>query len=46
MPLGDPNFGARSYKQTINAIEAMDITDAEKKMIFVDNPLKLLRMTL
>jgi len=45
MPLGDPNFGVRSYQQTINAIEAMDITDAEKKMIFVDNPLKLLRMT-
>jgi predicted TIM-barrel fold metal-dependent hydrolase len=46
MPLGDPNFGTRSYQQTINAIEAMTITDAEKKMIFTDNALKLLRMTL
>jgi predicted TIM-barrel fold metal-dependent hydrolase len=45
MPLGDPNFGARSYRQTINAIEAMEITDNEKNMIFVDNALKLLRIS-
>jgi len=46
MPLGDHYFGFRSYRQTINAIEAMDITDDEKNMIFVDNPLSLLKMTI
>ena len=44
MPLGDYYFGARSYRQTINAIEAMNITDEEKKKIFVDNALSLLRI--
>jgi len=44
MPLGDHYFGFRSYRQTINAIEAMDITDAEKKKIFADNALNLLRL--
>jgi len=44
MPLGDHYFGFRSYRQTINAIEAMDITDDEKKKIFVDNALNLLRI--
>ncbi len=44
MPLGDHYFGLRSYRQTINAIEAMDITDAEKKKIFTDNALQLLRL--
>jgi uncharacterized protein len=44
MPLGDHYFGFRSYRQTINAIEAMDITDAEKKKIFTDNALHLLRL--
>ena len=44
MPLGDHYFGFRSYRQTVNAIEAMDITDAEKKKIFVDNALNLLRL--
>ena len=44
MPLGDHYFGFRSYRQTINAIEAMDITDAEKKKIFADNALILLRI--
>jgi len=44
MPLGDYYFGFRSYRQTINAIEAMDITDDEKKKIFVDNALGLLRI--
>jgi len=45
MPLGDHYFGARSYRQTINAIEAMEITDDEKNMIFADNAMKLLRIT-
>ena len=44
MPLGDFYFGFRSYRQTINAIEAMDITDEEKKKIFVDNARNLLRL--
>ena len=44
MPLGDHYFGFRSYRQTVNAIEAMDITEEEKKKIFVDNALKLLRL--
>ncbi|MBA7698348.1 hypothetical protein ES703_107025 [subsurface metagenome] len=44
MPLGDYYFGFRSYRQTINAIEAMDITDDEKQKIFVDNALSLLRI--
>ncbi|MEE8418701.1 MAG: amidohydrolase family protein [Dehalococcoidales bacterium] len=44
MPLGDYYFGFRSYRQTINAIDAMDITDAEKKLIFEDNIRSLLRI--
>ena len=44
MPLGDYYFGFRSYRQTINAIEAMKITEEEKKKIFVDNALSLLRI--
>ena len=44
MPLGDYYFGFRSYRQTINAIEAMNITDEEKRKIFVDNALSLLRI--
>jgi hypothetical protein len=37
MRLGDPHFGYRSYRQTINAIDAMDMTEDEKKPIFEDN---------
>jgi predicted TIM-barrel fold metal-dependent hydrolase len=44
MPLGDHYFGFRSYRQTINAIEAMNITPEEKKKIFVDNAVSLLRI--
>ena len=46
MPLGDYYFGLRSYRQTINAIEAMQITPEEKRKIFVDNALSLLRIPL
>jgi len=46
MPLGDYHFGFRSYRQTINAIEAMDISAAEKRMIFADNALRLLRIAI
>ena len=45
MPLGDHYYGLRSYRQTINAIEAMDITDEEKKKIFEDNTVNLLRLS-
>jgi len=45
MPLGDYYWGHRSYRQTINAIEAMDITEDEKNKIFVDNATNLLRIT-
>lgn len=44
MPLGDHYFGFRSYRQTMNAIEAMDISDEEKEKIFATNALKLLRL--
>ena len=45
MPLGDYYFGFRSYRQTINAIKAMDISDEEKRMILAGNGLKLLRLS-
>jgi uncharacterized protein len=44
MPLGDYFFGGRSYRQTINAIEAMNISAEEKKKIFQDNIINLLRI--
>jgi predicted TIM-barrel fold metal-dependent hydrolase len=44
MPLGDATFGMRSYSQTTSAIEAMDITDAEKQMIFAGNVTRLLKL--
>jgi predicted TIM-barrel fold metal-dependent hydrolase len=44
MPLGDHYFGFRSYRQTINAIEAMDIPEAEKRKIFSENAVRLLRL--
>lgn len=44
MPLGDPAFGRRSYAQTIGAIEAMDISEAEKQLIFGGNIRRLLRL--
>jgi uncharacterized protein len=44
MPLGDHYFGFRSYRQTINAIEGMNISAAEKKKILAENALSLLRL--
>jgi predicted TIM-barrel fold metal-dependent hydrolase len=44
MPLGDRDFGNRSYRQTIDAIEAMDITDDERQAIFKENVRRLLRL--
>ena len=44
MPLGDTEFGMNSYRETIDAIEAMGITQAEKQMIFGGNVARLLRL--
>jgi predicted TIM-barrel fold metal-dependent hydrolase len=44
MPLGDVQHGNRNYRQTINAIEQMDITDAEKKQIYEDNARRIYRL--
>ncbi len=44
MPLGDREFGCRSYRQTLNAIHAMSIGDAEKKRILEDNARALMRL--
>ncbi len=43
-PLGDTEKGDRNYRQTINAIEAMEISDADKKKIYEDNARKLMRL--
>jgi predicted TIM-barrel fold metal-dependent hydrolase len=43
-PLGDTEHGDRNYRQTINAIEQMDITEEEKKKIYEDNARKLMRL--
>jgi len=45
-PLGDYYFGQRSYRQTIDAIKAMAISDEEKRMILSGNALKLLRLSI
>jgi uncharacterized protein len=44
MPLGDPAFGMRSYSQTIGAIEAMDIPDEDRRLIFSGNVRRLLNL--
>jgi uncharacterized protein len=44
MPLGDHYHGFRSYRQTLNAIQAMEIPDEEKQKILSKNALKLLRL--
>lgn len=44
MPLGDSQMGYRNYRQTINAIEAMDISEEDKKKIFQNNARKLLQL--
>jgi predicted TIM-barrel fold metal-dependent hydrolase len=36
--------GDRNYRQTINAIEAMVISDKGKKKIYEDNARKLMRL--
>ncbi len=44
MPLGDAEFGKNSYSKTIAAIEAMDISPEEKRLIFADNVVSLLKL--
>jgi predicted TIM-barrel fold metal-dependent hydrolase len=43
-PLGDTEHGDRNYRQTINAIEAMGLSDVDKKKIYEDNARKLMRL--
>jgi predicted TIM-barrel fold metal-dependent hydrolase len=43
-PLGDTEKGDRNYRQTINAIEEMEIPDGDKKKIYEDNARKLMRL--
>jgi predicted TIM-barrel fold metal-dependent hydrolase len=44
MPLGDPTYGMQSYAKTIGAIEAMDISDAERQLILGGNVRRLLKL--
>jgi hypothetical protein len=37
MPLGDMEFGNRNYRQTINAIEEMGISDEDRMKIYEHN---------
>jgi predicted TIM-barrel fold metal-dependent hydrolase len=43
-PLGDTEQGDRNYRQTINAIEKMNITEEDKKKIYEDNARELMRL--
>ncbi len=43
-PLGDVEKGDRNYRQTINAIEKMDISDQDRKKIYLDNARNLMRL--
>ena len=42
----DNQFGLRYTRETIQAIEQMPISDAEKKLIFEDNARNLLRLSI
>ena len=44
MPLGDGQLGYTNPTWTIEAIEQMDIPDADKKKIFEDNARQLMRL--
>jgi aminocarboxymuconate-semialdehyde decarboxylase len=44
MPLGDTERGHRNYRQTINAISLMDITETERRKIYEDNARTLMRL--
>jgi predicted TIM-barrel fold metal-dependent hydrolase len=43
-PLGDTEFGSRNYRQTVNAIDRMAISDEDRKKIYEDNARKLMRL--
>jgi uncharacterized protein len=43
-PLGDVECGDRNYRQTINAIEQMKISDEDRKKIYEDNARTLMRL--
>jgi predicted TIM-barrel fold metal-dependent hydrolase len=45
-PLGDVENGDRNYRQTINAIDQMNITDEERKKIYQDNARKLMHLSI
>ncbi len=45
-PLGDIEHGDRNYRQTISAIEQMGITEDDKKKIYKDNAIKLMRLSI
>jgi len=44
MPLGDMEYGYRNYRQTINAIDEMAISDEDKKKIYVENARRFYRL--
>lgn len=43
-PLGDNQNGYRIYRQTLNAIDQMDIPEEDKKKIYEENARRLLRL--
>jgi predicted TIM-barrel fold metal-dependent hydrolase len=43
-PLGDTEYGSRNYRQTINAIDEMAITEEDRKKIYEDNARKLMHL--
>ena len=46
MPLGDTELGNRNYRQTINAIEEMDIPEEDRKKIYEETAKKLYRLAI
>ena len=40
----DSQLGERYTRETIESVERMDISDAEKKMIFEDNARSIMRL--
>jgi uncharacterized protein len=43
-PLGDNEWGVRNYRKTINAIDAMNISDEDRKKIYEGTARKLMRL--
>ncbi|MCF8095868.1 MAG: amidohydrolase family protein [Desulfobacteraceae bacterium] len=44
MPLGDSQMGYRNYRQTLNAIDEMPVSEAEKQQILQGNARRMLRL--